>query len=105
MIWTPIQDQYPTDGTFLALEASFGEPDGFAMDVEGCLWVAVWRGSRVIRVDEHGEIMGEILPPTRYVICAEFVGSKLVITTVLQLWSKSHMTTLSQRDGVGKFTK
>ncbi|KUL82699.1 hypothetical protein ZTR_09442 [Talaromyces verruculosus] len=69
---------------FLTLEASYGEPDGFAMDIEGNLWVAVWRGSRIIRVNPKGEITGEILFPTRFVTCPEFVGSELMVMTAME---------------------
>lgn len=69
---------------FLTLDASVGEPDGFAMDVEGNLWVAVWSGSRVLRVNPQGEITGEILFPTRFITCPEFVGTELVVTTALE---------------------
>lgn len=70
---------------FLTLDGvGFGEPDGFAMDVEGCLWVAVWRGSCVIRVNPQGEITGRVNLPTRFVTCPEFVGTELVIVTAME---------------------
>lgn len=69
---------------FFSIEASIGEPDGFAMDVEGCLWVAVWRGSRILRVNPQGDITGEISFPTRFVTCPEFVGTELIVTTALE---------------------
>ncbi|OKL56499.1 hypothetical protein UA08_08243 [Talaromyces atroroseus] len=61
-----------------------GEPDGFAMDVEGCLWVAMWRAGCVVRVNPHGEIVGKISLPTRFVTCPEFVGSELFVTTAME---------------------
>jgi sugar lactone lactonase YvrE len=69
---------------FLRLERSVGEPDGFAMDVEGCLWVAVWRGGCVLRVTPAGAVVGEVALPTRFVTCAEFVGSTLFVTTAME---------------------
>ncbi|KAL1957296.1 hypothetical protein VTO42DRAFT_6202 [Malbranchea cinnamomea] len=56
-------------------------PDGFAMDEEGHLWVALWDGSRVLRVSPQGQIVGEISLPARCVTCATFVGTDLYITT------------------------
>jgi sugar lactone lactonase YvrE len=56
-------------------------PDGFAMDEEGCLWVALWSGSRVVRVSPEGKLIGEIAIPARCVSCAEFAGTDLYITT------------------------
>ncbi|PGH12492.1 hypothetical protein AJ79_04236 [Helicocarpus griseus UAMH5409] len=57
------------------------KPDGFAMDDEGCLWVALWGGSKVIRVSPEAKIVGEIEIPTKNVTCAEFAGTELFITT------------------------
>lgn len=56
-------------------------PDGFAIDVEGCIWTAVWGGGKVLRISPDGEVVGEISLPTRYVTCPAFVGTKLFITT------------------------
>ncbi|KAK2777379.1 hypothetical protein FQN53_002254 [Emmonsiellopsis sp. PD_33] len=56
-------------------------PDGFAMDDQGCLWIALWGGSKVIRVSPGANIVGEILLPTKNITCAEFAGTELFITT------------------------
>lgn len=56
-------------------------PDGFAMDVEGCLWVALCGGGKVIRVSKDGTVIGEIILPTRMVSCPGFVGEDIFITS------------------------
>lgn len=56
-------------------------PDGFAIDVEGCIWSALYGGGKVIRISPTGEPIGEILLPTRNITCAAFVGTELFITT------------------------
>lgn len=56
-------------------------PDGFAIDVEGCVWSALYGGGKVIRISPEGKVIGEILLPTRNVTCAAFVGTELFITT------------------------
>ncbi|PGH08760.1 hypothetical protein AJ80_07798 [Polytolypa hystricis UAMH7299] len=56
-------------------------PDGFAMDEEGHLWVAMWGGSKVIRVSPEAKIVGEISMPTKCITCTEFSGTDLFITT------------------------
>ncbi|KAJ5582587.1 hypothetical protein N7535_001207 [Penicillium sp. DV-2018c] len=56
-------------------------PDGFAIDVEGCIWSAVWGGGKVVRISPAGEIIGQIDLPTRNVTCPTFVGTELFITT------------------------
>lgn len=57
------------------------EPDGFAIDVEGCIWSAVYGGGKVIRISPDGKVIGEILLPTRNITCPAFVGTELFITT------------------------
>lgn len=57
------------------------EPDGFAIDVEGCIWSAIYGGGKVIRISPEGKLIGEISLPTRNVTCPAFVGTELFITT------------------------
>lgn len=56
-------------------------PDGFAMDVEGCFWVALCGGGKVIRVSKEAKIVGEIILPTRMITCPGFVDEDLFITS------------------------
>lgn len=61
-----------------------GVPDGFVIDVEGCLWVAICGGSKVIRIapeGDDGKVIGEISLPTRRVTCPTFVGEELFISS------------------------
>ncbi|KAL2870234.1 SMP-30/gluconolactonase/LRE family protein [Aspergillus lucknowensis] len=57
------------------------QPDGFAIDVEGCIWSAVYGGGKVLRISPEGKLIGEILLPTRNITCPAFVGTELFITT------------------------
>lgn len=57
------------------------EPDGFAIDVEGCIWSAVYGGGKVLRISPAGKIIGQIDLPTRNVTCPAFIGTELFITT------------------------
>jgi sugar lactone lactonase YvrE len=36
-----------------------GVPDGLAVDMDGCVWLAVWGGSRVIQISPQGRIIEE----------------------------------------------
>jgi sugar lactone lactonase YvrE len=60
-----------------------GVPDGLRVDVEGCLWVAVWGGYRMLRLDTEGKLIGEISLPTKCVTCPQFVGTEVIITTAV----------------------
>lgn len=61
-----------------------GIPDGLTIDAEGCLWLALWGGSKVLRFSPDGQVIGEVhLPVSRVTSCA-FGGSdldRLFITT------------------------
>ncbi|KAL4899752.1 hypothetical protein BDW74DRAFT_107291 [Aspergillus multicolor] len=57
------------------------EPDGFAIDTEGCIWSAIYGAGKVIRIDTNGKVIGEISLPTRNITCPAFVGTELFITT------------------------
>lgn len=38
-------------------------------------------GNRVLRISPEGKRIGEVLLPTKYVTCPEFIGTQLLITT------------------------
>lgn len=64
-----------------------GDPDGLAVDVQGCLWVAIFGGWKVIRLSsegDEGKIIGEITLPTRLISCPAFVGEELFITSAAE---------------------
>jgi len=61
-----------------------GWPDGFCIDNEGALWVAMWKGSAVRRYSPEGELLAIVDLPATNVTCASFGGSSydtLYITT------------------------
>ena len=45
-----------------------GRPDGAAVDVEGCYWVAMFEGQRLLRLSPAGEMLREVRLPVR---CAD----------------------------------
>lgn len=57
------------------------EPDGFAIDVEGCLWSAIYGAGKVVRISPEGKVIGQIDLPTRNPTCPAFVGTELFITS------------------------
>jgi len=59
-------------------------PDGHAQDAEGCFWIALFGGGKVVRVNPQGEIIAEILLPTRCPTCPGIVGEDLYITSAAE---------------------
>ena len=61
-----------------------GRPDGAAVDVEGAYWVAMFEGSRLLRLSSHGEVLSEVRLPVRFPTMPCFGGPdmrSLFITT------------------------
>lgn len=59
-----------------------GLPDGLAVDVEGCVWVAVWGGSEVLRLSPDGEVIARItMPVSQPSSCAITADGTLIITS------------------------
>ncbi|MCU1570888.1 MAG: SMP-30/Gluconolaconase/LRE domain protein [Naasia sp.] len=63
-----------------------GHPDGLTVDAEGCLWLAIWSGSRVARYSPEGELMREIPLPGLNVSSVTFGGADLGTLFVTTAW-------------------
>ena len=60
------------------VSTSLGFPDGMAIDIEGMLWVAMWKGSVVARFNPHtGALISKIEVPALNVTACAFGGEKL----------------------------
>lgn len=75
--------------TIITIEEKAGSPDGMCIDADGMLWVALWDGGKVIRIDpEKGEIIAEVLVPHVGQITSCALGGEngttLFITTARQ---------------------
>lgn len=69
---------------------SHGQPDGFCIDDEGALWVAMWQGSAVRRYSPDGELLGIVHLPVSNVTCPAFGGAnydELYVTTAAPSFS------------------
>lgn len=68
-----------------------GQPDGGALDADGCLWNAEWGGGRLVRYTPSGKIDRVIALPTSQTTSCAFAGDDLdvlVITTAKRLLSE-----------------
>jgi sugar lactone lactonase YvrE len=54
-----------------------GRPDGAAVDREGCYWVAMYDGQRVLRLSPEGEILRQVHLPVRCPTMPAFGGHDL----------------------------
>jgi sugar lactone lactonase YvrE len=54
-----------------------GRPDGAAVDAEGCYWVAMYEGGRVLRLSPKGETLAEVRVPARCPTMPCFGGTDL----------------------------
>jgi len=69
-----------------------GRPDGAAVDVSGCYWSALYEGSRVVRYDPTGRLLGEYPLPARCPTMPAFGGADL---------KTLYVTTATAADGSG----
>jgi sugar lactone lactonase YvrE len=77
-------DAYAYDGELGARETLAeidGSPDGLCLDDEGCVWVAIWGGSRVERWTSDGRLDRVLPVPAEHPTACCFDGTTLFITT------------------------
>ena len=54
-----------------------GRPDGAAVDMEGCYWVAMFEGQRLLRLSPEGQVLQELRLPVRCPTMPTFGGPDL----------------------------
>ena len=59
------------------LEAYGGRPDGAAVDAEGCYWIAMFEGQRVLRLSPGGDVLRDVALPVRCPTMPCFGGDDL----------------------------
>ena len=60
-----------------SLDRYGGRPDGAAVDVEGALWVAMFEGQRLLRLDAQGQVLQQLALPVRCPTMPCFGGADL----------------------------
>jgi len=54
--YDPATGTFGQRDVFVDFSAITGSPDGFVLDIEGGIWVALWGGSEVHRYDRRGQL-------------------------------------------------
>jgi sugar lactone lactonase YvrE len=62
---------------FVHIPTEEGEPDGITIDVDGCVWVAIWGGWQVRRFTPSGDLDCVVRVPVEYPTSCTFGGSDL----------------------------
>ena len=60
-----------------SLDAYGGRPDGAAVDADGCYWVAMFEGQRILQLSPRGELIREVKLPVRCATMPCFGGTDL----------------------------
>jgi sugar lactone lactonase YvrE len=64
--------------TLIEIPVELGNPDGLTVDAEGFIWVALWNGGGVLRIDPVDRIILAYYPiPATYISCPIFAGASL----------------------------
>lgn len=69
--------QFPLRQAGEPLSAYGGRPDGAAVDTEGCYWVAMFEGARLLRLSPDGQVLREVRLPVQCPTMPCFGGSDL----------------------------
>jgi sugar lactone lactonase YvrE len=69
--------RFPVKQDGQSLDTYGGRPDGAAVDAEGCYWVAMFEGQRLLRLSPAGELLREIRLPVRCATMPCFGGADL----------------------------
>jgi sugar lactone lactonase YvrE len=78
-----------------------GRPDGAAVDVEGCYWVAMFEGQRLLRLSPAGELLREIVLPVRCPTMPCFGGPDLKTLYITSARDKRPAAELAQQPFAG----
>lgn len=66
---------------FKKFQKGEGYPDGMAIDVEGCLWVAFWDGGCLRRLSPKGDILETVKMPVQRPTCPVIIKDRIYVTS------------------------
>lgn len=83
------------------LERYGGRPDGAAVDAEGCYWVAMFEGQRLLRLSPSGAVVRELALPVRCATMPCFGGADLKTIYVTTARDKRPQSELAAQPAAG----
>ena len=92
---------FPVKAADQDLSTYGGRPDGAAVDVEGCYWVAMFEGQRVLRFSPRGELLREVTLPVRCPTMPCFGGPDLKTVYITTARDKRPAPELAQQPFAG----
>ena len=88
--------------TFARIDPADGWPDGSTVDVEGCVWTALWGGWGVRRLSPKGEILDFVRLPVANVTKIAFGGDDRSTAYVTTAWSDLSLAERSEQPLAGR---
>lgn len=83
------------------IPSDYGVPDGLCVDSDGGIWVAMWGGGKVLRVNQAGEIDLIVEVGTPFVTSCSFDrASNLIVTTAAVTIPKNQRPNLRGAGGI-----
>jgi sugar lactone lactonase YvrE len=73
----PDDGSLSNDRVFAQVPSSVGIPDGLTVDVDGCVWLAIWGAGQVRRYAPDGRLDTIVSVPARYTTSCAFGGTDL----------------------------
>jgi sugar lactone lactonase YvrE len=81
--------------------AETGIPDGLAVDAEGCIWIALYLGWRLLRLDPNGTVLRDIRSPVLNPTSLCFGGPDLDVLYVTSAVRRHAASELIQQPWAG----
>jgi sugar lactone lactonase YvrE len=88
---------------FARFETATDRPDGAAVDSEGCCWIALYRGGRVVRLSPAGSVLASFALPAMCPTMCAFGDSDLktlYVTSARQQRDAAELEQLPQSGGI-----
>ena len=76
---------------FYSVPAEWGSPDGMTIDVEGNIYLALWDGWKVLKIDSRGRLSDEISTPVKRPTSCAFAGPELDTLVITSASMRGHI--------------